>query len=212
VVDYKRYSFSFTAASALIAETLVIGEEYERLRDWQLVKDSVINKNLLNKIKEATIRREFTEIKKRIMLLTSEQFNLLISGSSDDARAMILIGLVKTYSFLKDFIIEVLRNKYLVFDRILFETDYIKFFNSKVLSHLELEALTESTIKKIKQVIFRILEQVSLLIFNGNRIILKPILSSRAIQVIVADDPFYLNCFLFSNDEIRTLAQNFKDV
>jgi hypothetical protein len=31
----KRYNFSLTGASALIAETLVIAEEYNRLNDWK---------------------------------------------------------------------------------------------------------------------------------------------------------------------------------
>ncbi|WP_159471218.1 DUF1819 family protein [Dyadobacter sp. 3J3] len=212
MVDYKKYSFSFTAASALIPETLVISEEYDRLRDWTLVRESVMNKNLLNKVKEATIKREFTEVKKRVMLLTDGQLSLLVNGSSDDVRAMILLGLVKTYHFLKDFIVEVVRNKYLVFDKPLHDIDYIKFFNSKVLFHSELENLTDSTKKKIKQVIFRILEEVYLFSNTKIPVILKPALSNYAVQAIVEDDPFLLNCFLFSNDEIRVLASNYKNV
>lgn len=212
MVEYKKYSFSFTAASALIPETLVIGEEYDRLRDWTLVRESVMNRNLLNKIKEATIKREFTEVKKRVMLLTEGQLSLLVNGSSDDVRAMILLGLVKTYHFLQDFIVEVVRNKYQVFDKSMQDIDYIKFFNSKVLFHSELEGLTDSTKKKIKQVIFRILEEVYLLSNAKTPVILKPALSNYAIQAIVEDDPFLLNCFLFSNDEIRVLANNYKNV
>ena len=59
------YTFSFTGASALIAETLVIAEEYNRLKDWKAVEKSLSDNNLLNKVKQATFKREFSEIKKR---------------------------------------------------------------------------------------------------------------------------------------------------
>ena len=55
-----------TGASALITETLVVAEEYLRLSDWALVKESLVTNNLLNKIKQSTFNREFAEIKKRI--------------------------------------------------------------------------------------------------------------------------------------------------
>ena len=59
----KRYNFSLTGASALIAETLVIAEEYNMLNDWKAVEKSLLDHNLLNKVKHATFKREFLEIK-----------------------------------------------------------------------------------------------------------------------------------------------------
>ena len=58
-----KYTFSFTGASVLIAETLAIAEEYNRLNDWRAVEKSLLDNNLLNKIKQATFKREFSEIK-----------------------------------------------------------------------------------------------------------------------------------------------------
>jgi hypothetical protein len=37
----NKYSFSFTGASAIMADTLVIAEEYIRLDDWHKVKVSI---------------------------------------------------------------------------------------------------------------------------------------------------------------------------
>lgn len=206
----KVYSFSFTAASALIAETLVIAEEYDRLKDWKAVEKSLLDNNLLNKVKQATFKREFSEIKKRLSLLTNDQLELMFQGSLDDAKAMILLSLVKAYSFLRDFIVEVLRNKYLLFDTVVSEIDYIRFVNSKSLSHNELTAITEVTAKKVKQVIFKLLEQVGLITRAKNGSILKPILNSKVIDVIIDNDPALLNVFLYSNEEIKGLLQKLK--
>ena len=184
---------------------MVIAEEYNRLKDWKAVEKSLLDNNLLNKVKQATFKREFSEIKKRLSLLTEDQLQLMIQGSLDDAKAMILLSLVKAYSFLRDFIVEVIRNKYLLFDTVVSEIDYIKFVNTKSLSHNELTEITEVTAKKVKQVIFKLLEQVGLITQAKNGSILKPILNSKVLDVIVDDDPALLNAFLFSNEEIKNL-------
>lgn len=210
MVHNIKYTFSFTGASALIAETLVIAEEYNRLKDWKAVEKSLLDNNLLNKVKQATFKREFSEIKKRLTLLTQDQLQLMIQGSLDDAKAMILLSLVKAYSFLRDFIIEVIRNKYLLFDTVISDIDYIRFVNTKSLSHNELNAITEVTAKKVKQVVFKLLEQVGLITQARNGSILKPILNAKVIDVIIDDDPALLSAFLFSNEEIKTLLQKLK--
>ena len=189
---------------------MVIAEEYNRLKDWKAVEKSLLDNNLLNKVKQATFKREFSEIKKRLSLLTQDQLQLMIHGSLDDAKAMILLSLIKAYTFLRDFIVEVIRNKYLLFDTVISDIDYIRFVNTKSLSHNELNAITEVTAKKVKQVVFKLLEQVGLITQARNGSILKPILNAKVIDVIIDDDPALLSAFLFSNEEIKTLLQKLK--
>ena len=210
MVKNSKYSFSFTGASALITETMVVAEEYHRLKDWKAVEKSLVDNNLLNKVKQATFKREFNEIKKRLSQLTQEQVQLMVQGSLDDAKTMVLLSLVKTYAYLKDFIIEVLRNKYLLFDTNFSEIDYIKFYNSKSYSHPELTDITELTAKKVKQRIFTFLEQVGLITDVKNGIILKPMLNDETIKIILNDDPVLLNAFLFTNEEIKLQLQKLK--
>ena len=156
MVQYKKFAFSFTGASALIAETIAIANEYKQLGNWDEVKKSTSDQNLLNKVKEATFTREFREIKKRINLLTDEQLDLLITGSPDEMKAMVFVSLLKTYSFLFDFMVEVIRNKYFLFDNLMMDSDYTRFFNTKALTHKELEELSAQTAKKVKQVIYTV--------------------------------------------------------
>ncbi|SHF70015.1 Putative inner membrane protein [Bacteroides luti] len=211
MVNTKKYSFSFTGASALISETLVIAKEYHKLNDWNTVQISLSDNNHLNKVKQGTFKREFSEIKKRLSLLTPNQLQLMIQGSYEEAKFMILLSLVKAYPYLFDFIVEVLLNKYLLFDRTLLNSDYTRFVNSKSLQHPELEKITEITSKKVKQVVFKLLEQVGLITNIKNGIILKPFLSSQITRVILDDDPVYLSAFLYSNQEIKVLIEKPKD-
>ncbi len=205
ITNNKKYTFSFTGASALISETLIIAEEYERLKDWKAVQVSLLDNNLLNKIKQSTLKREFSEIKKRLSLLTPHQLHLLLTGSLDETKTMILLSLAKTYQILNDFIIEVLRNKYILFDKVLTDVDYNRFINSKSLIQTELTTISEVTLRKVKQVIFKLLEQVGLITSAKNGIIIKPILSNESFEVIVKEDPRLLTTFLYSNEEIKDL-------
>ncbi len=200
-----KYSFSFTGASALIPETVVVAEEFTKYDNWEIVHKSLANGNLLNKIKHATFKRQLQEIEKRLSSLSSNQLNLLVNGDLEDVKAMILLSLVKVYPLIHDFIIEVIRNKYQLFDNVLTETDYNKFIYNKSLTHPELEKLSETTSKKVKQRVFTLLEQVSIINSTKNGIVLKPILSSKVIDAIVEDNSALLKTFLFSNEEIKTL-------
>lgn len=209
MVQNKKYAFSFTGASALIPETIAIAQEYRRLGNWDEVKKLTSDQNLLNKVKEATFTREFREIKKRIDLLTEEQLDLLITGSPDEMKAMVFVSLLKTYSFLFDFVVEVIRIKYFLFDNLMMDSDYTRFFDTKALTHKELEELSELTAKKVKQVIYTLLMQVGLITERTNGLIVKPYLSAESLKVIAEDQPILLSCFLFSDADIRSAIKMF---
>ena len=208
MVTKKKYSFSFTGASALLAETLIVAEEYVRLQDWEKVKVSVQENNLMNKTKQNTSKRMYHELKKRLELLTNEQLNLIVSGSPDESKAMVLLSLIKAYSFFKDFLIEVIRTKYLLYNNIIVSSDYTSFYNTKAITHNELNTITEKTTNKVKQVLFKMLEQVGLINSAKDGIIIKPFLSDDSIKAILNDDATLLAGFLCSDAEIRSLKKS----
>lgn len=207
MVNNKKYTFSFTAASALPAETLVVAEEYIRLKDWEKVRHSVQENNHMNKTKQNTSKRMYDEIKKRLELLTNEQLNLLVNGSPDERKAMILLSLLKAYTFLKDFIIEVIRSKFLLYNNNIQASDYTSFFNAKSLTNNELNVITEKTTYKVKQVLFKMLEQVGLINSAKEGIIIKPFLSDDSIKSILHDDISLFAGFLYSDNEIKLIKK-----
>jgi hypothetical protein len=206
----KPYTFSFTAASALIPETMVIAEELARLGDWKKVETALQENNLLKKVKHSTFKREFNEIRKRLILLTPNQLQLLIHGSYDDTKAMILVAVCKAYVYVRDFIVDVVRTKYQMFENKLSEPDYIRFFNEKSISHDELANLTVSTSKKVKQVVFKLLEQLGLIDDPKTGTIIKPMPGNQVIEVILEDNPSLLAVFLYASDEIKNFVKPLK--
>ena len=83
--------------------------------------------------------------------------------------------------------------------------NFNEFYNEKKYEHPELEQVTEQTIAKMRQVIFRILEQTEIIEDAESGILRRPYLSEKLESLIVKDDPKWLAIFLYSNNEISNL-------
>lgn len=81
--------------------------------------------------------------------------------------------------------------------------NFNEFFNEKKYIHSELESITDLTVKKIRQVVFKILEQAELIESVDTGILRRPYLPEKVENVIVKDDPKWLGIFLYSNNEIN---------
>ena len=207
----KKYSFSFTGAAALIAETLTASEIFCELQDMELTKQKLKEGNLLHRTKAGTFQREYQEISKRILSLTQKQLDILCQGDREEAKAMILLSILKCYPFIYDFIVEVVCNKVLLFENTISDIDYNRFIESKSMTHEELETISETTKAKIKQRTFTILEQVGLLNSVKEKRIIRPILSNDCLKAIIQDDEYYLSGFLYSPSEIKTFKTTLKN-
>ncbi len=197
----EPYRLSFTSTSSVLLSfarlaTLAVDNGYSL--------DQLTNDNV-QMGKKSTNIRQFRELKLRLKTLTWEELNLLANGSLVDQKHMTLLAICKTYRFILDFVVEVIRDKALVYDLEIRESDYNSFINRKSFDHPELEDLTESSKIKIKTVLFRILAEVGL-IDNAKSRLIQPVLLSNDLQnVIVNDNPELLKIFLKPDREIAEL-------
>jgi hypothetical protein len=106
------------------------------------VKESGV---VFGSVKNRTTDREFREIRKRLETLTPDQKNILIHGDLNSQKQIAFLAVCKHYTFIRDFTIEVIRDKVLVFDYQLHESDYNSFINSTKLLHPELESFRNHT-------------------------------------------------------------------
>jgi hypothetical protein len=160
----------------------------------------------IGKEKESTNVRQFRELMLRLKTLTTEEVDILANGSLVDQKHVALLAICKTYRFIADFIIEVIRDKVLVYDFEIRESDYNSFINRKSFDHQELEGLTESSQTKIKTVLFRMLTEVGLIDNPKSRVIQPMLLSDELEKVIVKDNPELLKIFLKSDREIAEIT------
>jgi len=200
----SKYILSFTAASLRLNEMVKVSKtaKEEGESDLNVVKESGV---VFGSVKNRTTDREFREIRKRLEKLTPEQKNILINGDLNSQKQIAFLAVCKHYAFIRDFTIEVIRDKVLLFDYQLHESDYNSFINSKILLHPELEEFSESTRKKAKQVMYRILEQAGIINNAVEKTIQPQILQQGVINALLKEDPVWLKIFMMSDKDIKQL-------
>jgi len=200
----SKYILSFTAASLRLNEMVKVATAAldNAGGDLAMVKESGV---VFSSVKTRTSDREFREVRKRLETLTTDQTAILIRGDLISQKQIAFLSICKRYTFIQDFAVDVIRDKVLVFDYQLNESDYKSFINSKLSLHPELEEFSESTLKKAKQVMYRILEQAGIINNPVDKQIQPQILQQDVINATVRDDPAWLKIFMMSDKDIKQL-------
>lgn len=171
----KKYRFSFTAASLQVPLMIELAK---KIIEREITPDELEPRDI-GKERSKTNERGLIEMKVRLNTLSKEETELLAYGDVDEQRYISLIAFARSYSFFRDFVIEVIAEKIVVYDFYITDMDYNAFFNRKALDHPEADNLTDTTKAKIKQVCFKVLEQGGLINNIKERKIIVPILSPR---------------------------------
>lgn len=164
-----------------------------------------INDQVLGKEKKATNKRQIQELKRRTESLTPKQIEVLTEGNIDEQKQISHLALCKAYGIYRDFVIEVLAEKIKVFDHSLTDLDYNSFISKKKMDHPELEALAETTQKKVKQVIYRMLQQVGIIDSVSNPAILSPSVQPKVETSIIEDNAEWFKCFFYTEEAIGNI-------
>lgn len=181
-MDIQKYNMSFTAGALLQSESVTIAKLYLELGSWNEVKDKAIANNVLQSRAVSTLKRISYEIISRLSTLTSEELILLVNSSHKDQAYLIWMAVCRHHKFIADFAIEVLRERFITFKPDLQYSDFDVFFNRKCDWHSELDGLSISTKKKLRQVLFKMLREADFL--DGKNNIQATILSPRLLEVI----------------------------
>ncbi len=200
----SKYKLSFTGASLRLYESVKVAKAAldQGITDLKKIRlDGIV----FSSVKVKTAITEFREIRYRLETLNPQQLDILIHGDLISQKQIAFLAVCKYYSFIRDFVIEVIRDKTLVFDYKINESDFRTFVNSKMSNHPELETYTEKTLQKARQVIFRILEQAGIINNSIDKIIQPQLLQPSVIRAIVEDDPGMLRIFLYSDRDINDI-------
>lgn len=112
----QDYSLSFTAASLMSFETEQIAQLYSIHNDWKKVENLVVDDNVMQKGTISTRKREFSEIKKRLKDVSNNDLDFISNATTDELKLYCLYLCSKSYRLIFEFISEVIREKYLMFD------------------------------------------------------------------------------------------------
>ena len=202
------YRLSFTSASLRPDLARIAADAYLTGGTWASAKKKILSDNAFQSRSKTSLHRMEREIRPRLELLTRDQLVLLAGGTSEERAAMAWLAAIKYAALVWEFASDVLRSKLAAFDTVLRPSDYTNFIAARLPSHPELEAITESSRKKIRRFLLLMLMEAGLLNKEkGGHLIARPVQTQRVIDSIVADDPKFLTGFLWTDDEIVSIRK-----
>jgi len=199
---------SFTAASFRLGDFIKFAEYYSDTpgdaTDSRDKADEILGQGI-----QKSNRRIITELTKRYNSLTPAQRRVMVEGNFDQKREICYLAIAKSYQFIREFIVEIVREKRILFDLQLSDTDFAIFLNRKNPLHPELEQFTDNTIYKVKQTLFKILADASIIDSTESKKIKSQWPSNDTIRVIVEDNPEWLKIFLLNDLEITEKRKSY---
>lgn len=178
----KKYSMSFTTGGIFHQESIQITTLYLNLMDWHAVRDHVYTENILQTRTISTAKKRYREINTRLQQLNQKELETLAESSAHDQKYLLWLAICRRYSFIGDFAVEVIRERYITLKSDLNYEDYDFFFSKKAESHPELEKIKLSSQNKLRQVLFKMLKEADLLL--DNNLINAAMLTPRLINLI----------------------------
>ena len=162
-MNHERYSLSFTTGSLFHRESVKMSELYLDFGKWDKVRDMVIAENLMQSRTQNTLKRTCREVISRLKTLTPEEVEFLAQAPRQDQLNILWISVCRRYTFIADFAVDVLKERYITLKKELSHNDFDIYFNQKSQWHPELNTISPVTRNKLRQVLFKMLKEAELL-------------------------------------------------
>ena len=191
--DPARYKLSFTSGALLMREAMIAAPLYLRERDWSKVRALVEDENLLQARTVESGRRFAREVVQRLAALTDDEIELLIDTTATERAHLLWAAACRRYDLIGEFAEEVVRERFLLMTPTLSHEDFDSFLRGKALWHAELAELKDSTLRKLRANLFRMLHEAGLLSDGGY--LLQSVLSQRVASALAARTPSDIRFF-----------------
>lgn len=197
MIKINKYNFSFTALSLRVNDMSSFAKDIDEGNTIEFSKIGNGNSH--------TGQKRSIEIKKRLAKLSDKELELFNSGDYTTQKQLAFLSVCKAHKFIRDFMVEVLREKLLVFDFQITEGDYISFYRRKSELHPEMENFTDKTKSAIRQVTFKILEEAGIIDDVKSKMIQPQLLDANIINAIASDNKEWLKVFFMSDMDIENI-------
>ena len=176
-----KYRLSFGTGNAYINESNLILKRYLENKDWKETAKYSFENNILQTNTLSSAKRIFREISLRLKSLSRQEQEFLIGSNYVDQSILIWISICRTYKFIGDFASMIISEKLNSYQLELDYKDFNYFYEQQKVFHEELNSLKDSTRKKLRQVIFRIMKDLNIISKNKD---ITPLLPSKEIKEI----------------------------
>lgn len=159
----KSYGGGLTSGALLVRESRIVARLLAAGEKPDSVKAAVMERNLLQNNSSTTTRKYCQLIISRLQQLNPVQIRIVAEGADESAALMLMVAALKTYPIVRDFVTDVLFDKVRCYEPSLERKDWTRFLEQRETIDPAIKTWTESSRKKIGQVIFRMLSEAGLL-------------------------------------------------
>lgn len=184
-LDEQDYKMSFSTGGLFLNESLELARLHHDGEPWKETILRALDEGITSLPKSASNRRTLREISNRLLTLSVEERTYLVEAADrSDQQALLWLATCRAYRFIREFAVEVVRERYLSYQLDLPLESFDMLFEAKAEWDDNLAALSRSTRIRLRQVMFMIMRQ-SGIISEEDRI-QTAILSTR-LKNLIAD-------------------------
>ena len=181
----EDYSAKLTAEPFLYNETKIIAQYLLDGISPEELKRKNIEENLIKYKSPKSIVRVNSPIFRRLNVMDSEMLDEFVHTDIETSKYILLYTIMKTDRLVRDFVVEVYKDKLLMRKDYIEKFDIDNWYEEKCILSNTLRERTESTAAKLKQVIMKILQDSGLVIKEKNRFkIVRPLLKEKYISML----------------------------
>lgn len=190
----QQYRMSFGVGGLFLNESLVVAGLHVDDEPWEQTIHRALAEGAMTLPKIVSNRRALREVSNRLRQLNAEERHFMLhEADRTDQQALLWLAACRAYRFVGEFAVEVIRERYLSYQFDLPLETFDILFDAKAEWNEELDKLSASTKKKLRQVLFRIMREAEIL--SGDNRIQTAILSPRLKVLLEQNTPGELAYF-----------------
>lgn len=160
----ERYSLALAGGALLAREATLVSPVYLSTHDWERTRTRLLAENTLQSRLRSSALRLTREVVQRLQTLSDAEIAFLVKATPSETSVLMWVAMCRRYSLVGDFAEQVLREHFLLRAMTLSHEDFNAFVAERSVWHPELTEARESTLKKVRQRVFRAMTEAGLLI------------------------------------------------
>lgn len=185
---------SFAVGGLHLNESIDIARAHSAAESWEQTLERVIDAGVGSLPKVASRRRSLREIIVRISTLSPTELEFLVEDADRaEQHALLWVATCRAYRFVREFTLEVIRERALSLKPDLTLETFDVFFAAKAEWDERLAAITPATRAKLRQILFRIMREAG--VVSADYRILSPNVTRRLQTLLENQSPQDLDLF-----------------
>ena len=157
------YRLSFVTGGLYVSESKILLQFYSDLNNWSLVLEKSVDQNIFQFNSNASTKRATREICVRLQSLSTEEKAFYLDADIHDQSIIAWLAVCRTYKFIGDFASKVIIESFESYRLHIKYADFDFFYEEQCQWHPELDNIKETTRKKLRQILFRMMREAGLL-------------------------------------------------